>query len=357
MFVILGLVTVACTNQPRGTGTAAPTAAGTAATRPSTGTSAPTPSGTRLPVGTAGPQPAGANPFGVMLAQQVANSAQGMSQVKALGVTYYRTSQAIFTGRWDGTCAECDAALQAGVKLVLTVRNGAGGIAPSGPPKDLEAYKKTLGEVLDKYHPEVLAVENEENSAIFYTGTPEQYAVELKAACEVAHSRGVKCTNGGLVSALVGLLVWDHYVAGGDAAQAQDYASRAFDSSQQRLLDSPQARAQIDKGKALLDAYRTAGIDYLNFHWYIADTGALEQSVAYLQAQAGVPVITNEVGQFTDDPSQTKAVMQALLDLKVPIAVWFGADGPKAKGLVDTNGTLRPTGQAFQEFIAQNFVN
>lgn len=351
---LLSLVAVACSGPLRANGTAAPSTAGT----PSPGgTPVPTVAGTRPPAGTAGPQPARANPFGVMLAAQVVDSAQGMSLVKALGVTYFRPPQAIFIDQWNGTCAECDAALQAGLKLVLTVRNGSGGIAPSGPPKDLEAYKQTLGEILDKYHPEVLAVENEENSAIFYAGTPDQYAAELKAACEVAHSKGVKCTNGGLVSALVGLLVWDHYVAGGDAAQAQDFASKAFDASQQRLLDTPQARAQIDKGKALLDAYKTAGIDYLNFHWYIADTTALNVSVAYLRTQVGVPVITNEIGQFTDDPGQTKAVMQALVDLKIPIAVWFGLDGPKAKGLMDTGGTLRPTGQAFQEFITQNFVN
>jgi len=338
LFGILSLVTVACTNQPRGTGTTAPTAAVT-----------------RIPQGTAGSQPVGANPFGVMLAPQVVNSAQGMNAVKDLGVSYYRPSQAIFIDTWNGSCAECDAALQAGLKLVLTVRTGRGGLSPSAPPSDLAAFQRTLGDILDKYKPAVLVVENEENSAIFYTGSPEQYGAELKAACDIAHGRGVKCTNGGLVSALVALLAWDHYVAAGDAAGAQDFASKAFDPSQQRLLDTPQARAQIDKGKALLGVYKAAGIDYLNFHWYIADTAALDKSVAYLQAQAGLPIITNEVGQFTDDPNQTKAVMQALVGLKIPIAVWFGLDGPKAKGLMDTNGALRPTGQAFKDFIAQTY--
>ncbi len=122
-------------------------------------------------------------------------------------------------------------------------------------------------------------------------------------------------------------------------------------------MNSPQAQEQIDKGKALLSAYRAAGVDYVNFHWYIADTRALEEAVAYLRAQTGLPVITNEIGQFTDDPHQTTAVMGKIVELGLPMAVWFGLDGPKARGLVNLDGSLRPTGQAFQRFIESTFRN
>ncbi len=59
---------------------------------------------------------------------------------------------------------------------------------------------------------ENLVVENEENSSLFYIGSPETYAEQLRAACRAAHQEGVPCTNGGLVSSLVALLVWvfDH---------------------------------------------------------------------------------------------------------------------------------------------------
>ncbi|MEM2890123.1 MAG: hypothetical protein QW358_02105 [Candidatus Hadarchaeum sp.] len=43
----------------------------------------------------------------------------------------------------------------------------------------LAAYQRTLDQVLDKYRPVVLAVENEENSALFYTGTPQDYTAQL----------------------------------------------------------------------------------------------------------------------------------------------------------------------------------
>ncbi len=129
------------------------------------------------------------------------------------------------------------------------------------------------------------------------------------------------------------------------SAAARDFASRAFRPDLQGQLNSPQAQEQIRKGQALLSAYRAAGADYVNFHWYIADTRALEEAVAYLRARTGLPVITNEVGQWTDDPEQTTAVMSKIVQLGLPLAVWFGLDGPKARGLVNMDGSLRPTGQ------------
>lgn len=305
--------------------------------------------------GTTAPQPARKNPFGVMLPSKLTLSSRGMQVAKDLGAVYFRP-EAVLLDWWEGSCPSCDVALRAGLKLVLTVRNSGARQFPASPPRDLAAYRRALGEVLDRFRPEVLVVENEENSKLFYVGTPEEYGVELKAACQVAHQKGVACTNGGLVSSLVALLVYDYYLETGQAAAARDFASRAFEQKQQRLLGTAKVREQIRKGKALLQAYRSAGLDYVNFHWYIADTRALEEAVAYLEAQTGLPVITNEIGQFTDDPNQTTAVMGKVVELGLPIAVWFGLDGPKARGLVDPDGRLRATGEAFRRFNQKAFA-
>ena len=343
VLLVLSLLSFSCANSPPGRVPEEPT---TTPPRPVATATAP-----QLAASATAPRPTGQNPFGLMLPSQLVRSSQGMQIAKALGAVYFRPAS-IFLDQWNGTCPECDIALNAGLQLVLTVRNS--GPLPTAPPSDLAAYQRTLGQVLDKYRPVVLAVENEENSALFYTGTPEEYAAELTAACQVAHQKGIPCTNGGLVSALVALLVYDHYLKSGQSATAQDFAIRALTPDLQRQLNSPQAQEQIDKGQALLSAYRAAGADYVNFHWYIADTRALEEAVAYLRAQTGLPVITNEIGQFTDDPNQTTAIMGKIVELGLPIAVWFGLDGPKARGLVNLDGSLRPTGQAFQRFIQQN---
>jgi hypothetical protein len=289
-----------------------------------------------------------------MLPSRLAHSSQGMQVAKVLGAVYYRPSSALFLDEWNGTCPECAAALAAGFRLVLTVRaNGRGGA--TSPPSDLAAYQRILSQVLDTYRPAVLVIENEENSALFYTGTPQEYAAQLKAACEVAHAKGIPCTNGGLVSTLVALLVYHHYLESGQTAAAQDFAQRVFAPQEQALLDSPQAQEQVRKGKALLASYRAAGADYVNFHWYIADTQALGEAVAFLTSQTGLPALTNEIGQHNDDPNQTTAVMAKVVELGLPIAVWFSVDAAKARALVNPDGSLRPTGEAFQRFILTTF--
>jgi hypothetical protein len=288
------------------------------------------------------PAPASQNPFGLMLPSRLVRSPGGMKVARNLGVVYYRPSS-IFLNEWNGTCAECDIAQRAGLKLVLTVRNNGRGGA-SSPPADLMAYQRTLSQVLEKYKPAVLVVENEENSGLFYTGTPEEYAAELKAACQVAHAKRIPCTNGGLVSTLVALLVYNDYLESGRKQAAQDFAARVFTQKEQEMLNSPKAQEQIRKGKALLASYRPAGADYVNFHWYIADTKALGEAVGYLKAQTGLPVMTNEIGQHNDDANQTTAVMGKVMEIGLPVAVWFSVDAAKARALVNPDGSMRPTG-------------
>ncbi len=298
------------------------------------------------------PTPTTKNPFGVMLPAELVRRPGGIETARALGAVYYRPTS-IFVDRWEGRCLECDTALGAGLALVLTVRaNGPGATAP---PRDLEAYRRTLAEVLDRYRPAVLVVENEENSALFYAGTPAEYAAELEVACMVAHERGIPCANGGLVSSLVALLVYDDARRADDAGRVERIAGSAFTPEERTQLDSARAQEQLRKGEALLASYRAAGADYVNFHWYIAEPEILAEAVAFLRARTGLPVMTNEVGQVTDDPEDTTAIMAGVIATGLPIAIWFGLDGPKARGLVDRDGTVRPTGDAFRRFIVDRF--
>lgn len=301
------------------------------------------------------------NPFGIIANL---NSPQKMAMVKDLRVTYFRPSDAIIIDKWDGKCAQCDAARQIDMKLILTVRANGGGVQnPTTPPKDIVAYQKTLGDVLDKYPPQVLVVENEENSSIFYTGTPPEYAVELQAACDVAHRKSIPCTNGGLVSGEVALLVWENYFVQGKTQPACDFAQRSFDANEaQRIcafksLDQIPAREKdlIAKGKALLDVYKTSSIDWMNFHWYIADPRALEESAAFLKAATNKPLMSNEMGQQDESPTTVTGLLVKSLDLQLPIVLWFSIDSAQSKALNNPDATLRPTGDAFRSFMQARF--
>ncbi len=345
-FATLALLIAGCTRRNGGGGTPLP--AGPLATAPA---------GAVVTV----PLNASANPFGLLLNL---DSARSVSLMQALGVAYFRPSKAVFIDTWNGDCPQCDAAQQAGLKLILTVRNDGGGAGnPSTPPADLAAYRKTLGEVLDKYHPEVLIVENEENSKLFYTGSADEYAAELKAACTVAHSKGIKCANGGIVSAEVAALVWADYMDRGDVNGACSFAKRALDAKQADKLCgvqsisalTPREQETLNKGRALLPVYRSAGADYMNFHWYIADTGVLDEAAAFLKAATGLPLMTNEMGQHDESPDTIAPLLQKALDLGLPYIVWYSVDSPQARALNNADFSMRPNGQAFADFIRAKF--
>lgn len=305
------------------------------------------------------------NPFGVMIgAPKGMDIETKMKAAKALGAVYYRTATAIFIGAWKGfhAEAEAEAAEEAGLKLVLTVRTGDGPGEPSGPPKDMETYKRVIGEVIDKYKPVLLVVENEENSmALFYTGSPEEYHRQLKAACEVAHAKGVKCANGGLVSSLVIALTADRYAAEGEEAKAEKFLRRALDDDHYKKLTrgGTKAKEQLQRGKDLLKGYKAAGVDYVNFHWYSDDPEALPGAVRYLEETTGLPALCNEMGQQKNtSPEQVTNMLAKSIEIGLPIVIWYSIDTPaygEAKGLTEPDGLLRDNGKAFRKFISTHF--
>ncbi len=302
------------------------------------------------------------NPFGVML------GAKNTKAAKELEAKYYRPTS-VFIDRWRGICAECDTAKSLGLVPVLTVRNNGGAMQPTTPVTDIEAYKNTLSEILDKHPTPLLVVENEENSgALFYGGTSQQYHQELLAGCQVAHSKNIKCTNGGLVSSLTALLTANRYYESGENAKAEDYLKRTIEAKllatvkttdPAKVFAVPEIQSQVAKGKELLGGYKAAGADYVNFHWYIADTGALDEAVAFLNQTTGLPVLTNEIGQQqNENPAQVTAVMGEIVKLKLPYAIWFSIDMNSlggARALINPDGSLRPNGEAFKQFIQSNF--
>lgn len=319
--------------------------------------------------GCGGTPPRGVSPaatgtrIGLMLGGASLSTAERAALARDLGVDVVRP--------WDVDLLDVDRSIKdvlafesAGFDIVMTVRNGGRGgppPTPATPPSDIEAYKNALAGVLDRCAPDLLVVENEENSSLFYSGTPADYAVELEAACEVAHARGIDCTNGGMVSGLVAALVWDDYVARGQQSQAEDFLARAATDEQKRAMETPEGRQraqdQILKGRELLAAYRSAGIDYVNFHWYVADTEALGEAVAFLRRATGLEPLTNEIGQHNTSPQTVRALLEKVRELRLPYAVWYsldrglGAEGSKA--LQEDDGTLRPTGVAFRESMSQ----
>jgi hypothetical protein len=295
--------------------------------------------------------------YGVMLSPRLFDIETRVALAADLGVGHLRSS-AVFVDSWDGECPECREVRDAGLEFVLTIRNGARVTEPAQPPDDLDAYGAAVRRILLAYRPSLVVIENEENTQNFYAGSAEDYAAQLRTACEVAHEVDTPCTNGGLLSGSVAFLVYQHYLDGGESDTAGDFARRAFEPWQMNRLRSPgggewiEARAQ-EVGE-FLAVYEPAGADFVNFHWYVADPLALEEAVTYLKDATGLPAVTNEIGQRDMDPATTTGVLTRVRDLGLPYAVWFAIDATLARGLVDPDGALRETGKAFREFMLAN---
>ena len=282
--------------------------------------------------------------------------------------------------QWNGTWPPFDKARAAGLQIAANVNDGSpatwAGKAPVPFPTDLAAYRKTLDDILTKYPPALLAVENEEDNKGYHSGPIEDYIAELAAATEVAHAHGIKVTNGGITSTPVRLLVWDDYMSRGLTREAQDYADRALPAHIAQALATGSAdhnkrfAETLAMEKKLIAAYRSIPIDYVNFHWYEPvrsrggkqgvgddtpfDMRALGETIAYLKRATGKPVLSNEIGQLNASAALTAAMLDAATRAGLSYVIWYSGDGGtgKAVALQNADGTLRPTGEAFRDFVA-----
>jgi hypothetical protein len=297
------------------------------------------------------------NPFAVMLSEDSYSFGNRLNLIEQLQVKYVRPA-AISVKGWPNNDRDAENFSARGFKLVITVRNAENNQSAL-PIDNITGYKNMISQVLDEHKPALLLVEDEETSLGYYKGSPDDYLKELQAACSVAHSKNMKCANGGLSSNLLALLVWDDYFRSGDYDKARSFLMRACTPWQQEELTTIKGRvriqSKIDKGKAFLDAYRNAGPDYVNFHWYIDDSQAFKEAVAFLERTTGLVAVTDEMGMIEHDLPVFKELLEAIKELELPIVVWFSAIDPDTQALQNADFTLNDLGYALKQFIIDNY--
>jgi GH35 family endo-1,4-beta-xylanase len=93
---------------------------------------------------------------------------------------------------WTGFDQVVDAASQQGLKVMLSIvtapewsRSSAAGLGIEGPPDDLNAYAKFVGEVVDRYKGKVHAIEvwNEQNIDAEWKTNPQVVSPENTSRC------------------------------------------------------------------------------------------------------------------------------------------------------------------------------
>jgi hypothetical protein len=322
------------------------------------------------------------NPFGALI-DKTDNAPVTIDKkiqvAKALGLKYIRLRTDIST--YSGYINNYDEFTRAGFKIILNInyavpRNAMGEKNPIPFPTNLDAYAKTFTSILDKYKPELVVVENEEDNPGYHSGSPEDYINELKTAISICHSKGIKVTNGGLTVREVTLLAFDDLYQSGKKQEALDFAGRVFPKPYLAKIDKyqnlPAVQRALAFGRPVIAAYKDLDFDYINFHWYEpvvargrSNNEALNREhidpmifnavVNYLSRKTGKPVMTNEFGVLNTSPTLIQDLMQQVLNAKMDYAIFYSGDGAGgSKALQNGDGSLRQIGEAVRDFIKKN---
>ncbi|MBI5876898.1 MAG: hypothetical protein HZB53_04540 [Chloroflexi bacterium] len=369
VLIFAGLV--ACT--PAAPATSLPVAQATARAIPVLPTETPappTPTATRVVVqgavatpeparGTATSASAARNIFGVQAPSDTWTIDRRIAAAKTLGTAYFRPADVV-VDQWRSACADCAPLATSGLKIALGVRATQ---SANRRLDDAAAFQRTVAGIIDQYRAELIFVEHDEARTDTTAFLPVDYASELKAACDAAHSRRSKCANGGLGSQQALMLVWAGKFEQAGASTACVFAQRAMDAASTatlcaaRSLDRlpPQMQSDISRGRAFMAAYKSAGADYVSLNWNLADATLLEEAVTYARATAGLPVVIKELSLAADNASAVTAWLQKVIDLGLAAAIWNGPEAGKAGALLNADGTLRANGKAVQDFMLARF--
>jgi hypothetical protein len=315
-----------------------------------------------------GPSSQICNPFGAELrAPNLSRDTYWGLLTDVFKVHFYRPATLFLDqlAKDPAVCVECDTGASKGLYLVLVVRSNGGPLTPTKPPSSLDAYKTALGEVIDRYHGAlaVVVIEDEMNSSTSYEGSAADYIAELKAGCEVAHAKGVRCADGGLGSTSLLYLLADYYRGLGgtqgslrilEAAKSNPSVPQVFKDGQATDQDVAALlltrKDEIDEAKELLLGFRDAGVDYVNFHWYEEGPDTLDEIIAFMRMTTGCnAVITDELGQRVQDEADAMYKLTDARELGLPFVIWSSRDTENSALLVDAEGNLLPSGMALKK--------
>ncbi len=316
--------------------------------------------------------------LGVSLGKIPDSTQKRIELAKQLGVSWYRP-EPVLLGAPKRSCADCEAATAAGLKLALVIRNSPSEEKASDPVgAEADSYQQRVGFVLHDYKPALLIVESEPDRKDSFAGSPEEYGAEVRLACSVAAQVEVKCADGGISSAtMVAVATAQRWSTDKiDAAKFANTVEATRASGREGLkifgkhasdgkadLDAivdaaakyiAKNQAEIDRGRALMKAAEAAGISYTNFHWVELQPDVIPKLVDILHEITKKPLMTDFVGQRTERPFETGEKIRVLREQGVTPIIWNASDsGNGVVGLIDKKGKLRPTADAFKREAAR----
>jgi len=225
-----------------------------------------------------------------------------------------------------------------------------------------------LDSVLEAWSPALLVIDDEEDAAVppgMAAIAAATYAERLRAACEIAHARGIPCANGGLTERRGALFAWlslrDHGSTERACAFAQSVFPREADTvaalctAQEGDIRAAERRAALSQDtERWIEAYRATPVDWVNFHWFSPDARAFAETAEAIGRATGKPVMSNALGQrpWNADAKAVRPVLRAAVAARLRLAIWYSLDTSGTVSLLEADGRLRPTGWEFQRQLS-----
>jgi hypothetical protein len=242
--------------------------------------------------------------FGVfILLGNDGGAAKKINVAKNLNVKYIR--DAIIVSKWEGSSERYEKLRNAGFTVIPNINYGQprkdiGELSPVPFPTDLIAYKKTLEEILDKYHPELAVIENEEINKNYHSGPMQDYINMLKVAVEVCHSKGIKVTNGGIYGAALEILTYRYLQTKGQE-RADSFGNNCMELYQIKAAQKPNSNTNIEKEVRKIDTLLNyyENLDYVNVHLYEPFTPNIAHDLSQsANLSSNTPVVIADIQEF-----------------------------------------------------------
>lgn len=272
------------------------------------------------------------------------------------------------SGGWNGSSPiyEVNDGLGLG-QVVVIGAYPSGSVQPFVTSGDWAQYGSIIADILDTYPKiKLIVIDNEEETTSYHSGPYSDYGGMLQAAYTVAHPRGVKVADGGILNAAgLHVKVYRWLVTKYNQSTATTYGSTIMTPHQVGVANGTIVDSAIEQLATDIDTILSykAYVDYWNMHFYeqpaspsttTITPNVLRYQKEFLQDVGKRLVISNECGQRNNSqPLLVTNLMNEFYRLNFEHVQWW--DGTGNSGAMpltnNTTGAILPNGTAFKNFI------
>lgn len=213
------------------------------------------------------------------------------------------------------------------------------------PTPSPQTLQKDITEIINAAHPSLIIIDSNETSAIPKQYSFESYTALLNEACNLCHSHGISCTNGGLEdSALI-----DFYLTTLDDDPVE----------YQRILNSltPQQRKHVIRKTApssaarvreYLKHYRELPLDYINIVWRNFPEWLFGNIAKFIKGKFNKDTVTSEI-LIPANQEHRDEYLRYVRNMRLDYVIWhFPFENIKISDLVDQDDNLTEIAQSLR---------